>query len=33
MDKDWIKAVTKNLTNKNFKTRYKVIYFIFEIEQ
>ena len=28
LNKDWIKAVTKNLTNKNFKTRYKVIYFL-----
>ena len=28
LNRDWIKAVTKNLTNKNFKTRYKVIYFL-----
>lgn len=28
LNREWIKAVTKNLTNKNFKTRYKVIYFL-----
>lgn len=28
LNRKWIKAVTKNLTNKNFKTRYKVIYIL-----